>query len=257
MREALPDEAAGGVVLEAEELLGVGLLEIRGRIEGELLKDEFLHRVAHGRLHGGPVRIELRRRVGGGIVAFMFIRAGFRDGGRGVAEIFVPGREEVHQAQAVGEVLRVLHEAPAVGHESVGLRAGPGDGVQGVHFVQTRGLRVEVRGAGKLRQLLPGVAEREGGGLDFRREGLEADLGGTSGGRAVRVDRGLDGHDAAGGQWLAAVVVGEQHCLLHRRGNLRLAAEHVDDRLLEERARTAVRDKLLGVARKFVDSVRE
>ena len=255
MREALPDEAAGVVVFEAEDFFSVGFLEVCRGVYGELLEDEFLHRSAQFRLYCVVVRIELGRRVGGGIVAVLFKHAGIGDSGRGGAKILVPSREEVHQTQAVGEVRGVLHEASAVGHEAGGFGSIGGDFAHRFHFGFAGGRGEEVGGAGDRGQFLLRVAEREGGGLDFGREGLEADLGSARGGRAVGVDRGLDGEDAAGRQRLASVVVAKQHRLLHARRDLGLAAEHVGDRVLEDVSRAVVHSPLSDAARPFVDGV--
>ena len=254
--EVLQDEAGGVVVPDAEERLRVRPLEVRGRVEGEVLEDELLDRELGRRVHDPRLGVVLRERVGRGIVAVALVGAGLPDGVHRPDEIVVPGREEVDEAQTVGEVLRVLQETPAVGHEAVGLGAGLGDLAHRLHFALSGRLGEQVRRAGELRQLRLRVAQGERGGLRFGRiERLEPDLRGAGLGRAVRVDRGLDRHDAAGGERLAAVVVRKQHRLLHGGRDLRLAAEHVGDRLLEERAGAVVDDVLVVGTRPFVDGV--
>lgn len=102
--------------------------------------------------------------------------------------------------------------------------------------------------------VLPGRVERRlGRGIVER---LEPDRRGTRLGRAVRVNRLLDGHDASRRERFALVVVLHQHRLLDGFGDLRLPAEHVGDRRPEDCARAVVHVAFVARAQPLVDIVR-
>ena len=64
----------------------------------------------------------------------------------------------------------------------------------------------------------------------------------------LRIDGVLHRHDAPRGEGLAVAVVAEQHRLLHRLRDVRLAAEHFGDGVPEDRARRVVGGLLAGLA---------
>ena len=237
-------ETAGLVVLHAEGALGVGLLEVDSARCSECRRDGF----RPSRSAGRPGNRTSRRGDCRGEAGDVVVHCG---------ESVVPLREHLDEAEAVGEVLRALQEAPAVVHQAVRVGAGAADLLHRLHLGDACGLRVEVRRAGELRQFGLHVAQAERGGPHLgQTEGLELDLRRARLGGAVRVDGGLDGEDAAGGEGLAGVVVAHQHRLLHRGGDLRLAAEHVDDRFLEQVARAVVHGVFFERAHELVDFVR-
>lgn len=67
---------------------------------------------------------------------------------------------------------------------------------------------------------------------------------------AAGVDGSLHDQDAAGGQWLAGVVVLQQHGVFHRVGNLRHPAEHVNHGLISTPGRLCRLAVLLGHPRR-------
>ena len=167
-------------------------------------------------------------------------------------DVVVPFRELGDELEAVREVLRVFEEAPAILHQAVRLGAGTADLLQRVRFGDALRLRVEVGGARELRQLGPQIAHVARGLLHlWRLERLELEFADTNLLRAGGVDRVLDGDDAAGGERLALVVVRELHRVLDRVGDLRFAAEHVDDGVLEELAHLVVRRLVVSRAEPF------
>ena len=246
--ETTSEKARGGVVLHSENLFRILLGEIERGVAGDFLEDEPFHAALHIGLEIRIIGVEDGLRH-----AFLVVLPGRveRRLGRGV-----PGFKAVEQAQPFAEVRRAFQEASAVAQEPVRLGAGRRERFERFELCAVVHLGVEVRGAGEFGQLRLRVAHSERGGLDLRRERLEPDLRRARLGRAVRVDRGLDGEDAPRRERLAGVVVVHDHRLLHRVWYLRLAAEHVDDRLLEIITRAVVHPVFVARAQPLVDLVR-
>ena len=237
--EVLPEEAAGVVVLETEDLLAVLLLEVYGRLGRELLEHELLHRDPGLSVDAG-FRVQFRGRVGGRIVVASQRRAGLSDVGHGCGKVFMPRLEKIDEPQAFLEVLGVLHEAPAVVHQAIRLRAGRRDLAHRLRLVHARRLGEELRRPRQLRKLALDISRLLRDGQRLRLDRFHVLLLRERRGRAVRVDRVLDGDDASGGERLALAEVLELHRVLDTRRDLFGAAEHIRDSLLEERAHFVV-----------------
>ena len=225
---AAQNETRSRVVLDAEHVFGILRREVEGGIARNLVENELLKSGAVPFEREGELRaVERRERFVGGVFRL-----------EGVARRLEPRVEPVHELEPGLEVLRILDETPASLEETACVRLGVERGGLCLRVSASGRLLVERRDAREFRQLGIHVARRLRPRDAFAAGELVA---------YERFDRGLDGGDPARRQRLADPVVLQKQGVFDARGNVRLAAEQIDNGLPEKVARDVVR-ALVGLA---------